>query len=217
MTTTAAILAQFDRCADDAVFPDPDNGYYQPVDARMSLFHGAGSWAMVVELLGYVPRARRLTDVLHVFGNCLTSGEPGFGDDDFLDRVENIPDLTENGDGRTWRGGGCVRVRGRDLPLAEPAAAGTPLVDVLRSLVPTARPLFLADDRELRARLPADLPLVLQLDAWTHPTDLGDTLPGDHETFRRIAEVLATGDPRHYRPTTPPNTHWSSWPDAGTL
>ncbi|MEU9402192.1 hypothetical protein [Streptomyces sp. SID4985] len=189
MITTAAILAQFDRCADEAVFPDPDNGYYQPVDARMSLFHSPGYWAMVVELLGYVPRARRLTDVLHVFGNCLTSGEPGFDNGDFLDR---------------------------DLPLAEPTA-DTPLIDVLRALVPTARPLFLADDRELRARLPADLPLVLQLDAWTHPTDLGDTLPSDHETFRQLAEVLATGDPRHYRPTTPPNTHWSAWPDAGTL
>ncbi|MEW2130186.1 DUF7003 family protein [Streptomyces sp. NPDC005435] len=189
MLTTAAILAQFDRCADDALFPDLDNGYYQPVDARMSLFHGPGGWAMVVELLGYVPRARRLTDVLHVFGDRLTTGEPGFGNDDFLDR---------------------------DLPLAEPAA-GPPLIDALRARVSTARHRYLADDRELRARLPAGLPLVLRLDEWTHPTDLGDTLPSDHETFRQLAEVLATGDPGRYRPTAPPNTHWSFWPRAGTL
>ena len=32
-----------------------------------------------------------------------------------------------------------------------------------------------------------------------------------------LAKVLATGDVHAYRPTSPPNTHWSNWPDGGTL
>jgi hypothetical protein len=28
--------------------------------------------------VGYSPRAGNLTDILHVFGNCLTSGEPAW-------------------------------------------------------------------------------------------------------------------------------------------
>ncbi|WP_199924900.1 DUF7003 family protein [Streptomyces sp. NRRL WC-3725] len=213
MMTTAAILDQFDQCADEAVFPDLANGYYYPVDVRLSLFHGPGEWGMVAELLGYSPRAGNLTDVLHVFGNCLTRGEPGFCNDDFFDRIENIDELTE--DGRSYRGSRFARVRGRKLPLT--GQEGEPLVDILRSLVLENRSLFLANDQELRNRLPARVPLILQLNEWQQPHDLGDSMPSDHETFRRIAEVLATGDASRCRPQIPSNTHWSAWPEAGTL
>jgi hypothetical protein len=112
--TTAAILDQFDYCVSEAVFPDLANAYYYPVDVRMSLFHRPGEWGMVVEPLGYSPRARNLTDVLHVFDNCLTRGEPEFCNDDFFDRIENIDELTD--DGRSYRGSRFARVRGRELP-----------------------------------------------------------------------------------------------------
>ncbi|MEW2513776.1 hypothetical protein [Streptomyces sp. NPDC046870] len=208
--TTAAILGQFDHCADEATFPDLANGYYYPVDVRMSLFHRPGEWGMVVELLGYSPRTRNLTDVLHVFGNCLTRGEPGFCNDDLFDRID---ELTE--DGRSYRGSRFARVRGRALPIT--GEQGAPLIDILRSLVAKDRSSFLANDHELRTRLPAHVPLVLRLDEWQQPHDLGDSMPSDHETFQRIAEVLATGDPSRYRLQRPPNTHWSAWPEAGTL
>jgi len=29
--------------------------------------------------------------------------------------------------------------------------------------------------------------------------------------------VLATADASRYRPTLTPNTHWSNWPDSGSL
>jgi hypothetical protein len=31
-----------------------------------------------------------------------------------------------------------------------------------------------------------------------------------------LAKVLVTGDAAHYKPTKPPNTHWSNWPGGGT-
>ncbi|WP_437107609.1 DUF7003 family protein [Streptomyces flaveolus] len=90
-------------------------------------------------------------------------------------------------------------------------------MDILRSLVLENRSLFLANDQELRNRLPVRVPLIFQLNEWQQPHDLGDSMPSDHETFRRIAEVLATGDASRYRPQIPSNTHWSAWPEAGTL
>lgn len=41
--------------------------------------------------------------------------------------------------------------------------------------------------------------------------------PSSYETWPQLAEVLATGDTRHYQPTLPPNTHWRHWPDSGSL
>jgi hypothetical protein len=41
--------------------------------------------------------------------------------------------------------------------------------------------------------------------------------PSSYETWQQIAKVLATGDTSYYRPTLEPNTHWSNWPESGSL
>lgn len=41
--------------------------------------------------------------------------------------------------------------------------------------------------------------------------------PSSYETWQQIAKVLATGDVSHYQPTLEPNTHWSNWPESGSL
>ncbi|MGY0003245.1 DUF7003 family protein [Micromonospora sp. I033] len=209
------ILRQWDRAADDACFPDPDNGYYHPIDARLRCYRDDDRWALVVELVGYSPRAFEVHDVRHVFGNCLTRGEPGFGNEDFLSRVENMAELAAEEYGERYRGGVPVVVRGR--PVAVDGTAGERLEDVLRRLVPAHRDLLLADEVELRERIPADLPEVLRLEEWHQPADLGEVLPSGTATYRQLAEVLATGDVGRYRPSLPPTTHWSNWPLAGTL
>ncbi|MEV7217729.1 hypothetical protein AB0O31_32125 [Kitasatospora cineracea] len=212
MKTTSSILGQFDRCADRAEFPDLDNGYYYPVDGRLHLFADDGRWAMVAELLGYNPRGGNLIDVLHRFGNCLTDDDPGFGA--FLPRVDNMAELDPDGE-ECYHGGVPVVVRGVALPVNAPA--GIPLQDAFRLLVPAHRELLLADGPELRAGLPDDLPELLRIEEWNQPEDFRETKPSAHETFRMVAEALDSGDPSRYRPTLPPNTRWSHWPEAGTL
>ncbi|WP_433191184.1 DUF7003 family protein [Actinoallomurus sp. CA-150999] len=210
--TIASILGQFDLCADNAEFPDLDNGYDYPVDARIHLFGDNTRWAMVAELLGYSPRAGNLSDVVYCFGNCLTRGEPGLSS--FLDRVDNMEEIQLDG-AEVYAGGVPVVVRGTALTVD--ADAGTPLQDVFRLLVPAHKGLLLADETELRAGITADLPELLRLDEWNQPEDLGDIVPSGHETFQMIADVLDSSAPTRYRPTLPANTHWSHWPDAGTL
>ena len=41
--------------------------------------------------------------------------------------------------------------------------------------------------------------------------------PGSYETWQLIARVIATGDATLYSPTLKPNSHWTNWPDAGSM
>ena len=208
----AGLRAPLDVSPEDFTSPDLGHGSYYPGPARLHGFRDAGRWALVVETVGYSPRSGNLVDVLHVYGNCLTQGRPGFDNGDFLDRVDNWDEIEDVDDPEVYRGGPFV-LRGRAVTVA--AAPGDDLVDVLRLLVPEHRELLLADETELRRRVPADLPEVLRLDEWHHPG--AERLPSNSETFRQLADVLATGDPRRYAPRPRPNTHWSNWPDSGSL
>jgi hypothetical protein len=205
------IFSQLDAAAEQCDFPDLNNGYYYAVDARLHAYRDTHRWALIIETVGYSPRARNLTDVLHAFGNCLTSGEPGFDNADFLDRIDNWDEIEDIDEPEAYSGA-PIMVRGHRIEV--PAEHGAELVDVLRRLVPDHRELLLADDAELRRRIPADIPEIMRLDQWHHPAD---ELPSKSTTFRQLAGVLATGDTKLYAPDTPPNTHWSHWPESGTL
>ena len=44
-----------------------------------------------------------------------------------------------------------------------------------------------------------------------------DNRPSSYETWQLIAKVIATGDTTLYKPTLKPNTHWTNWPDSGSM
>jgi hypothetical protein len=206
------ILDQFDSANADSRFPDLGHVYNFAVDARLHAYSDASRWALIVEAVGYNPRGGNLYDVLHVFSNRLTTGRPGFENEDFLGLVDNIEEV--EGEAEIYRDAAPIVVKGHSLAVTAPA--GTRLEDVFRKLTPAHRELLLAEESELRRRIPADLPEVLRLDEWHQPDIVGHQ-PSDSETYRLLAEVLATADAARYRPTLPPNTHWSNWPDSGSL
>jgi len=74
----------------------------------------------------------------------------------------------------------------------------------------------LGDEAEVRRHIAVDLPQLRQLEEWNQP-DLFETSPSESETYGLLALMLETLDPADYRPTLPPNTHWSNWPDSGAL
>jgi hypothetical protein len=41
--------------------------------------------------------------------------------------------------------------------------------------------------------------------------------PSSYETWQHIAKVIVAGDPRQYKSTLEPNTHWVNWPDSGSM
>lgn len=213
MTEPAEILAQLDVAYENLHFADVGHPYYYATDARLHALSDGRRGALLIEVVGYNPRGANLYDVVHAYSNCLTIGTDGFENEDFLERIDNYDDV-ESDDGEEYAGGVPLVVRGQAIPVdAEP---GEFLADTFRRLVPTHRELLLADEAELRRRVPADLPVVLRLDEWRHPDSI-DEPPSSTETFRQLALVLSTGNPAHYRPTTPSNTHWSNWPESGGL
>jgi hypothetical protein len=215
--TAEQILAQLDDAAREYHFADPEHPYSFAIDARLHLFRDDSRWALLIELVGYNPRAGNVVDIVHAYGNCLTRGRSGYENEDFLSRVDNMDEI-EDCDNPEYlcTDGGPVQIRGRRIPVS--AAVGDPLEDVFRLLVPEHRDLLLADEPELRRRIPADLPRVLVLDEWWHrQPDRYDELPSETETFQQLATVLTTGDLTAYQPSKPSNTHWSNWPESGSL
>ncbi|GAA1241838.1 DUF7003 family protein [Oryzihumus leptocrescens] len=211
--STDWILSQLDRSAEDFTFPDLGHGYYFAIDSRLHAYSDVDRWAMIVETVGYNPRGGDVLDVLHVYGNCLTDGQPGFENEDFLGRIDNFEEVEDEAEPEMSTGADVI-IRGRRINLF--AQPGEDLPAVFRRLVPAHRDLLLAHEDELRRRIPADIPEVLTLEEW-HQPDLFETTPSQSEVYRQLADVLATADPARYRPTELPNTHWSNWPDSGSL
>ncbi|MCS7081210.1 MAG: hypothetical protein NZ585_14325 [Chloracidobacterium sp.] len=219
--TAAEILAQLDDCADRLVFPMLDAPGFRLAAARLHAYRDPDRWAMVIETLGchvWDAGHAAIDNCLHVFGNCL-SRPPGVTPDDYLyPTADSDEGQTFDDRGRVRREARTIRLRGRVIQLPDQSPVcnldGSPIAygrrwrsdELLRWLTEAYRDDLLATEDELRARIPPDIPKLLTLDAWRHP-DLGSgETPSQSETFRQIAEVLASGDPARYRPTQPPNT-----------
>ncbi|MEY9925905.1 hypothetical protein ABH926_000525 [Catenulispora sp. GP43] len=201
MTFGQQFLDQIEASAQDFTFPFLDHGFYSAIDVRLHVYRDDKHWAVVFETVGFNPKARSVTDALTGYG--IRAGSQ-------LNRVENIADLID--DDENYVGGVPIRVRGEDLAVDAPP--GEYFAEAVRELVPEHRDLLLADESELRALVPPDLPEILRLEAWHHPDVLVER-PSREEVFQLLAKVLDTGNPHEYRPTQAPNTHWSSWPESG--
>lgn len=44
-----------------------------------------------------------------------------------------------------------------------------------------------------------------------------DNRPSSYETWQLIARVIISGDVSLYKPTLKPNSHWSNWPESGSM
>ncbi|MEV0272557.1 hypothetical protein AB0H43_27590 [Hamadaea sp. NPDC050747] len=136
MDTAEQILAQLDDAARDYRFADPEHPYSSAIDARLHVFRDDSRWALLIELVGYNPRAGNVVDVVHAYGNCLTRGRPGCENEDFLSRIDNMDEIEDIDNPEYLQtDGGPIEIRGRRVPVE--AAAGDPLEDVFRLLVPS--------------------------------------------------------------------------------
>ena len=88
------ILGQLDQCAAAFNFPILDNGYVYLADVRLSAYRDKKRWAMIIETLGYNPRASGIhsfSSSLYCFGNCL-KGKPGLDNDSWVYPISDGPD-----------------------------------------------------------------------------------------------------------------------------
>ena len=228
------IIQQINDADIGPTFAFPYYLIYFPVDSRLSVYRTADQWAVIIETLVFDDHG------LGAHDSCQTMF---FGYGSNLPQSPGIfyPALNVTGDGLS---GGLfeskfdalvsqtatdMMIRGKVVPVTtdpvDYTAAGIELnqsprilgYELLRLIAPRHRRLFFATEAEIAKRIGESMPLLLRLDEWRHPDrDKGET-PADGESFPMIADVIAYNDPSLYRPTVPPNTHWTNWPMAGMI
>lgn len=238
------VLDVLDGCARRFTFPALDNGYVNLCATRMSLHRSLTDWAIVIEVFGYSPRAGSPDLHIYTFASCLHDQK---SENDFVspDAYESYLLANPNNESRffwpvtddSWidsDGEGVrqnaieVRVRGEAVELPPVDAykrlgidlrnASPPAVfEVCRYLAATRRDNVLASSTERTVNLLPDLEEILVLEDWYHPDIVGGELPSATTTFQQLALVLETGNLAVYEPSDTPNTHWSNWPEGGTL
>jgi hypothetical protein len=246
MMTADQILKILDECCSAYTFPMLDNGYVFLAAPRLSLHRSPQDWALVIEIFGFSPRAGRPDVTVHTFASRLRDRDKPdqyvnrkayeaylrdnphnevrtfhpIGDDDWQD-AEDVELVSEDAMQITLRG------QPFDMPhidafakhgidLSEPPRVQ--VFELCRYLAAVRRRDVLATLKECRCSVFGELKELLVLDQWNHPDIVeGDIRPSGHRTFQQLARVLETGDISLYKPTDKPNTHWSHWPEGGTL
>ena len=239
------ILSILDRCCDAYSFPMLDNGYVYLARTRLSLYRSAADWAMVIEVFGFSPRLALPDTHIHTFASRLNNRdqpEQYVSQEAYERYLANNPNNESRFifpvDEGSWQDqrdcelvaedANEVPVRGEALPLPpldEYARHNIVLekpprvrvFELCRFLAETAPEQVLGTPAEQRISVLPEMTQVLQIEEWHHPNLVADDRPSGSDTFQQLAQVLATGDVRFYRPTRPPNTHWRNWPEGGLL
>lgn len=240
--TADDILQVLDLCASNYSFPMLDNGYVYLAATRMALFRSESDWAVTVEVFGFSPRCGVPDLCVATFASSLINRKEPKDYINveawraYLERQPNNESLfIKPIEGADWicneallDDASHVVLREHPVPLPPLDAylkLGIELEDpalpkvfeFCRWLAATHRDQVFATEAEQRHHLPASLIKIMQLDEWHHPDTVSGEVPSETETFRQLAKVLVTGDLSQYKVPEPPNTHWSNWPDGGTL
>lgn len=239
------ILEVLDQCAEDFTFPMLDNGYVYLAATRLSLFRSDTDWALVIEVFGFSPRSGLPDLHVHTFGSRLHDRDPAsnyvsedahrrylaanpYDEARFFSPISDGP--WQDSDSSEFVAKDATTVSLRGEPVAVPSLDeleahgiepsepdGLLTFELCRHLAVDHRSRVLGSDAERRVSVPPELDEILVLDAWHHPDLVQGELPSESETFQQLAQVLATGSLDAYAPSNAPNTHWSNWPDGGTL
>ncbi len=242
MHRASEILAILDACSEHGAFPVLDNGYVYLAAARLTAYRSERDWSLTVEVFGFSPRAGQPDTYVYTFGSSLANRPC---ETDFASREDiesnaaanpyNVESFFRPLDA-DWIGSDeCVAphakhvlLRGASIKLPTQSQlieagivpenpTGVAIHEVVRWIAETNRNAVLASYSERRRHVPGPLEELLTLDEWHHPDIAGGERPSGSEAFQQIAEALANNDPARYSPTEAPNTHWTNWPEGGTL
>jgi hypothetical protein len=236
------VLEILDACARVFTFPMLDNGYVYLAATRLSAFGDGKDWALVIEVAGYSPRAGIPNLHVHTYASRLHNRDPesqyvtaeahqhylGMNPNNesrFFHPIEDgewidVEDVAADATSVILRGTQVQLPRRDDyqavgIRLSKPQRVR--VFELHRYLAATHRSAILGtDDERLTSVLPG-LPELLVLDEWHHPDLVNEELPSDTEAFRQLAQLVLAADRSLYSPSEPPNTHWSNWPDSGSL
>ena len=229
MFTSKDILSQLDKCNENYNFPMLDNGYIYLAKVKMSCYRDDSRWVIIIERVGTntkCVRHDRIATDLYIFGNCLNE-EPGLNSPIFVTDDASGMDIFAKDNRFINPKTNEILVRGKKIQIPHDPnyykSKGIILenpneiqvYEFLRAIIPEYKELFYATEKEIRERIPKELPLILELEDYYHPDLCNDEKPSDTETFQMIAKVLEIGKKELYNPTLNPNTYWKKWSEGG--
>jgi hypothetical protein len=232
--TKKEILKQLDTCAEVFTFPMLDNGYVHLANTQLRAYRDDARWVIVIEVVGFNYRAGGhdgIDNALYIYGNCLNH-PAGTSNNNFLFPTDDSDEGETFDDEASFYLKPSIHsflLRGQKYPVCHDREVYTAIgieleeentinaFEFLRFLIHETPDSFWATEAEIRVRIPSDIPEILTLKEWHHPDLVNEEIPSKNETFKQLAKVLETGDVKFYKPTKKPNTHWSNWPEGGSL
>jgi hypothetical protein len=232
--TSEGILEQLDTCVHDFTFPMLDNGYVYLANTQLKAYRDNNRWIIIIEVVGFNYRGGGhygINNCLHIFGNCLKY-PAGTRNENFLSLTtddEEGDTFDENEEFYLQPNTDLFVLRGQKHSICHDRDAYTSIgieledekditaFEFLRFLTHTTPDSFWATEEELKERVRRDIPQIIELKEWFHPDVVNEEIPSKNETFKQLAKVLETGDIGFYKPTKKANTHWSNWPEGGSL
>ena len=240
--TEERILEVLDRFVWDGGFPEFSSQFLCLGASRLSLFRSANDWGLVIESFGYSPPGGTLVTSLYTFGSTICNV-----DEEYRQRISSFRtpplDLSFNSnttfypiESESWQDPeveceaanvGEIELRGKRVEIPsrseyckhgiELQAVSVQASDFMRWLSEVYRDDVLCSDDEVYTHLPAEMVKILVLDEWRHPIVDDEEFPSGLESFQQLAKVLIENDPRLYRPTETPNSHWKNWLGSGII
>ena len=237
------ILGVLDACASSFNFPAMDNGYVYPAASKLSVYRSEEDWAFVIEVFGYSPRsqdpdisiytiASKLIDrnskdnyvTVEAYNNYLLNNPHN--------ELRSIYPIANN----EWQNqdepdyvnvGSVCTLRNLDVTVPNSASfleVGIQLEEQIpqsfefcRYLASRHHDLVLCTEKERRISVAPEMELLVQSGEWVHPDISGDEPPSASKTFKDAALAITSGSTEKFTLCENPNSHWSNWPDAGTL
>lgn len=207
MQSAPEILRFLDQAHEEGALADFGNINVDYVSSRMSVYRDAADWIVAFNSIVWRPSSGGLYTMLELVGTGVLGRQ---GSD--TGRGVDSGDVETTDDDRNII---SIRVRGEEVDPASLAIHPDYRVQpelgfwVCIALLDRYREQLLASPAEVATFVPAEYRELLTVDEWHHPIDR--MRPSETDTFPRIATILATGDPSHWRPSRNPNTHWSLW------
>lgn len=238
-------------------FIDFEHPYLYTAGSRLTLYADENHWAIVFEKSGYSTGNSCGVIELYYFGNCLQNLKSGIVGNESTSNLGQVILIKETDlekiaerdfNELVAEDKDKIQVRDTILPIEQDSskyiAKGIAPRDYknpkrlfdfysfIRYLDEQYPNIFRATDKELRMRLPEDLPKLMQIDQWHHeayskhkvPTsrteyhyEITGKKPSEYETFRMIADILVSRDTTKWKPTLNPNNDWRNWPNAGYM
>ncbi|WP_019501376.1 DUF7003 family protein [Pseudanabaena sp. PCC 6802] len=186
------------------------NHNYDVASARLTAFNSDAGWVIFLEKLVSWPASMGIMLLTDACGTILDGFDGTFSplisvdfgnyeidDDGGMIPPEQIDVCIRNIE---------FQVKGSDVPLLANKEFD---YNLLLHLLPNYRQDMLHTDAEFQCYIKgASKQKIIQLDNWFHDGNW-NLKPSDTEVYQLICEVIATGNPKVYKPTKSPNT--DSW------